>query len=62
MTTAVNDADLSPDGDRILTAEQDGVARIWSAPGDLEETPSREPAAELSEFRPGREDGVDHRG
>ncbi len=26
------------------------------------ETPSREPAAELSEFRPGREDGVDDRG
>jgi WD40 repeat protein len=35
-TSAVSDADISPDGERILTASQDGVARILDRSGQRE--------------------------
>jgi WD40 repeat protein len=33
--TVANDADLSPDGSLVVTAGQDGVARLWTSGGEL---------------------------
>jgi WD40 repeat protein len=33
-TNWVNSAAFSPDGDRIVTASDDGTARVWSADGE----------------------------
>jgi WD40 repeat protein len=34
--TLANEADVSPDGALIVTADQDGVARLWTRVGELE--------------------------
>jgi WD40 repeat protein len=38
VPAAINDADLSPDGTLILTANQDGAAQLWNRAGKLVRT------------------------